>query len=157
MKQGYGDGMEEDCLIILDSSGSMNEEGKRAAGEYLLRAMAGFICDCFPGVRCGAYAWGESVVHYGDKSIGDGIKLNAGALAAFVAEHQDTPMILISDGNFPERNRKALGSLSKNERIRAVMVGADANRPRLQKIIGRGRVFESADAIECARQLLMQR
>lgn len=149
--------MEEGCLIILDSSGSMNEEGKRTAGEYLLRAMAGFIRDCFPGVRCGAYAWGEGVARYGDKFVGDGAKLDAGALAAFAAEHQDTPMILISDGNFPERDRKALVGLSGIERIRAVMVGADANRPRLQKIIGQGRVFESADAIECARQLLMQR
>lgn len=156
MKQGYGDGMEEDCLIILDSSGSMNEEGKRTAGEYLLRATAGFIRDYFPGVRCGAYTWGECVARYGDKSVGDGAKLNAGALAAFVAEHQDTPIILISDGNYPERDCKALADLSGIERIRAVMVGADANRPRLQKIIGRGRVFESADAIECARQLLIQ-
>ena len=137
--------MEEDCLIILDSSGSMNEEGKRIAGEYLLRAMAGFIRDYFPGVRCGAYAWGEGVARY------------SGTLAAFVAEHQDAPMILISDGNFPERDRTVLAGLSGVERIRAVLVGADANRPRLQKIIGQGRVFESTDAIECTRQLLMQR
>jgi len=157
MNQGFGDGMEEDCLIILDSSGSMNEEGKGTAVEYLLRAMVGFIRDGFPGVRCGACAWGEDVARYGDKSVGDGVKLDAGALAAFVAEHQDTPMILISDGNFPERDRKALACLSGIERVRAVMVGADANRPRLQKIIGRDRVFESADAIECARQLLMRR
>lgn len=149
--------MEEDCLIILDSSGSMNEEGKRTAGEYLLCAIAGFIRDYFPGVRYGAYACGKGVVRYGDKSVGDGAKLDAGALAAFVAEHQDTPMLLISDGNFPERDRQVLIGLSGIERIRAVMVGADANRPRLQKIIGQGRVFESADAIECARQLLMQR
>lgn len=149
--------MEEDCLIILDSSGSMNEEGKRAAGEYLLRAMAGFIRDSFPGLCCRAYTWGKGITRYGDKSVDDGAKLDAGALAAFVAEHQDTPMILISDGNFSERDRKALVGLSGIERIRAVMVGSDANRPRLQKIIGRGRVFESADAIECARQLLMQR
>ena len=149
--------MEEDCLIILDSSGSMNEEGKRIAGEYLLRAMAGFIRDYFPGVRCGAYAWGEGVARYSGKSVGNGAKLDAGALAAFVAEHQDAPMILISDGNFPERDRTVLAGLSGVERIRAVLVGADANRPRLQKIIGQGRVFESADAIECVRQLLMQR
>ena len=149
--------MEEDCLMILDSSGSMNEDGKRTAGEYLLRAMAGFIRDRFPGVRCGAYVWGEGIARYGDKSAGGGARLDAGALAAFAAEHQDTPMILISDGNFPERDRKALISLSGIEHIRAVMVGADANRPRLQKIFGRGRVFESADAVECARQLLMQR
>ena len=64
--------MEEDCLIILDSSGSMNEEGKRIAGEYLLRAMAGFIRDYFPGVRCGAYAWGEGVARYSGKSVGNG-------------------------------------------------------------------------------------
>lgn len=149
--------MEEDCLIILDSSGSMNEEGKRTAGEYLLRAMAGFIRDSFPGLCCRAYTWGKGIARYGDKSVDDGAKLDAGALATFVAEHQDTPMILISDGNFSERDHKALAGLSGIERIHAVMVGADANRPRLQKIIGRGRVFESADAIECVRQLLMQR
>lgn len=148
--------MEEDCLIILDSSGSMNEEGKRTAGEYLLRAIAGFIRDCFPGVRYGAYAWGKGVARYGDKSVCDGAKLDAGALAAFVAEHQNTPMLLISDGNFPECDCKTLVGLSGIERIRAIMVGADANRLRLQKIIGRGRVFESADAIECVRQLLMR-
>ena len=156
MKQSYGDGMEEDCLIILDGSGSMNEEGKRTAGEYLLRAMAGFIRDYFPGVRCGAYTWGESVAHYGDKSGGDGVKLNAGALTTFVAEHPDTPIILVSDGNFSVHECKALSSLSGIECIRAVMVGADANCPRLQKIIGRGRIFESVDAIECVRQLLMR-
>lgn len=149
--------MDEDCLIILDSSGSMNEEGKRTAGEYLLRAIAGGIRDYFPKVRCGAYTWGKGVVCYGDKSVGNGAKLDAGALVAFVAEHPDTPMILISDGNFSKRDCEALTGLYEIECIRAVMVGADANRPRLQKIIGRGRVFESADAIECARQLLMQR
>lgn len=156
MKSGYGDGMEEDFLIILDSSGSMNEAGKRTAGEYLLRAVAGFIRDCFHEVRCGAYAWGESVVRYGSKSIGDGVKLNAGALTAFAAEHQDAPMILISDGNFSERDCKTLAGLPGIERIRAVMIGADANRLRLQKIIDQDRIFESVDVLECARQLLMR-
>lgn len=143
-------------MIILDSSGSMNEEGKQAAGEYLLRAVAGFIRDCFPQVRCGAYAWGADVVRYGGKSAGDGAKADTRALVAFVAEHSDTPTILISDGNFSEHDRRALTGLSERKRIRAVIVGADANRPRLQKIVGRSRVFESTDAVECARQLLMQ-
>lgn len=147
----------EDCLIVLDSSGSMNEEGKQAAGEYLLRAIVGFLRDCFPRVRCGAYSWSANVVRYGEKPAGGGAKLDGGALAAFVAEHQDKPVILISDGNFSERDRRALADLSGAEGIRAVMVGADANRHKLQKIIGRDRVFESADAIECARQLLMNR
>lgn len=156
MTQGYGDGMEENCLIILDSSGSMNEEGKQTAGEYLLRAVAGFLRDGFPGVCCGAYTWGADIARYGGKPAAGGAKLNADALAAFAVNHRDTPMILISDGNFSERDCRALAGLSKIERIRAVMVGADANRLRLQKIIGQGRVFESADAIECARQLLME-
>lgn len=155
MKQGYGDSMEENCLIILDSSGSMNEEGKRTAAEYLLRAMVGFIRDYFPGVRCGAYSWGEKVTQYGDKSVNDGSQLNADALAAFVTEYQDIPIILISDGNFSECDRKSLVGMSVIEHIRAVMVGADANRPKLQKIIGQSRVYESTDAIECVRQLLM--
>jgi hypothetical protein len=148
--------MEEDCLIILDSSGSMNEEGKRIAGEYLLCAIAGFIRDSFPRVRYGAYRWGKSITRYGEKSFDDATVLDAGALATFVAEHQNTPLLLISDGNFSERDCTALAGLPGIERIRAVMIGAEANRPRLQKIIGQSRVFESADAIECARQLLIR-
>ncbi len=149
--------MNEDCLIIVDSSGSMNEEGKRIAGEYLLCAIAGFVRDYFPEIRYGVYAWGNNVVRYDKKSVGDGVKLNASTLATFLAEHQDSAVIIISDGNFSDRDRNVLIGLTKMERICAVMVGADANYPRLQKIIGRTRVFESADAIECTRQLLMQR
>lgn len=157
MKRGCGVGMEEDFLILLDSSGSMSEEGKRAAGEYLLRAMVGFVRDSFPEMRIGAYACGVGVVHYGDKSAGDDPKLHAEALAAFAAEHKDTPMILLSDGIFSERDRRALAGLSGSKRICAVMVGADANRSGLQKLLGRDRVFEPADALECARQLLALR
>lgn len=156
MKQGCGDSMEEDCLIVLDVSGSMDEEGKRTAGEYLLRAIAGFIRDSFPGVRCRAYAWGEGVAPYGDRSVSEGAGLDAEALTAFVAAHQGTPIILISDGNFMQRDGRTLAGLHRMEGIRAVMVGADANRTRLQKIVGQGRVFESADAVECARQLLQR-
>lgn len=146
--------MEEDCFIVLDASGSMNEEGKRAAGEYLLRAIAGFIRDSFPGIRCGIYTWGEGVARYGDRFAVEGSKLNADALTTFVAEHQDMPIILISDGNILQQG--TLLRLSVIENIRAIMVGADANQIKLQKIVGQGRVFESADAIECARQLLLR-
>lgn len=146
--------MEKECLIILDSSGSMNEEGKQAAGEYLLRAMAGFIRCRFPEVCCRAYMWNENVARYGEKPAGT--RSNAGALAAFAVEHQDSPMVLISDGNFSERDCRTLAGLSGVKQIRAVTVGADANHSRLQKIVGQEYVFESADAVECVRQLLLQ-
>lgn len=147
---------EENCLIVLDSSGSMNEEGKRVAGEYLLRAMVGFIRDRFPQVHCGAYAWGESVARYEGKSACDRAKPDAGALAAFASEHQDTSMVLISDGNFSRHDCTVLSGLAGLAHIHVVVVGADANRHTLRKLVGPGRVFESAGAVECVRQLLQR-
>ncbi|WP_406042455.1 hypothetical protein [Succinimonas sp.] len=132
----------------------MKEEGKRIAGEYLLCAIAGFIRDSLPGVHYGAYSWDIDVVYYGEKSVGEGIRQDAATLATFLEEHQNAAVIIISDGNFSDRDCKVLSGLTNMERIRAVMVGADANCPRLQKIFGRTQVFESTDAIECTRQLL---
>lgn len=149
--------MGEDCLIILDFSGSMHEEGKQAAGDYLVRAMIGFIRDCFPGLCCGAYKWSREVTRYDAKSDAADARPDAEALAQFAFQHRETPMILVSDGNFPEHACRSLGVLSSIKGVRAVMVGADANRARLQKVVGEGRVFDSVDAIECVRQLLSQR
>lgn len=144
----------EDCLIILDSSGSMHEEGKRAAGQYVLCAIAGFVRDSFPDKHCGAYVWAENITRYGTKATGGGNRLNPDAWEDFVAQHQGVPMILITDGNLAAREKKALASLPDSERLCAVMIGADANRLSLRNIVGRDRVFESGDAIECVRFLL---
>lgn len=153
--QGDGESM-EDCVIVLDSSGSMREEGKQAAGEYLLRTIASFVRSSFPDRHYGAYAWCESMVRFGDKMAGGGSRLNPDALIQFTAEHQGIPIILISDGNFAAIEKKTLANLPDNVRISVVMAGADANCTALQKLFGPSRVFESIDAIECVRQLLAQ-
>lgn len=148
--------MEENCLIILDLSGSMKEEGKQAAEEYLICAILGFIHDYFPKVYCGVYGWAKNIIHYDAKSTGDWTKLNAGALIDFVKRHPDKPIILLSDGNFSPYDCEMLCSLSEVDCIRAVMIGADANRYYLEDVVGKNHVFEAADGIECVRQLLIQ-
>lgn len=144
----------EDCLIIVDSSGSMYEEGKQAAAEYLLRGMGAFVRDNFPDKSCGVYAWGNTIEKY--KPGAPGQRLNQEVLVKFVAEHQDTPMILISDGNISDDPGDPLAPLANKEDFFVVMVGVDADQKRLEKIVGKHRVFDSMDALESIRRLLLR-
>lgn len=147
--------MKDECLIILDSSGSMKEEGKAAACDYLCRSVIGFIRDHYPETGYSVFRWSKQIAAYADSSIQDENSADATALLSFISEHKEEKIVLITDGNFSSGDRRKLSSLSDSGHIRILALGADANIPALRRFVGKERIFDAADSVECIRQMML--
>lgn len=138
-------------VFLVDTSGSMAEEGKKSVVRYLLYAIENIMRDEYPEVNYGVFLWSESVSVY-DKKMDFGGRAEAKPLSLFLEEHKADTVMLIGDGSYSENIKRVIMNAGRD--VLALMVGSDCNRARLQRMVGAGRVYESVDVSTCIRDFV---
>jgi uncharacterized protein with von Willebrand factor type A (vWA) domain len=138
-------------IILVDTSGSMAEEGKKSVIRYLLYAIEGIFSDEWPTIPYRIFLWNEEISEFESK-VEFGGKSNVSVLSFFLSEHSDSAVLLISDGSYSEEIKSVLKRADK--KIIALMVGSDCNKARLQKMVGTENLYETADVATCIKDFI---
>jgi hypothetical protein len=138
--------------IIIDTSGSMNEEGKSSVIKSILFVVERFIADSESDDKYEVVLLNEEAEIY---TLGNLVKfkgsINNSKLRELLAAN-NTNIMLVTDGNL---SSEVINILDKGESlIRCVLlVGADANKAKLKKIVGADSIYETTDLITCLLKL----
>lgn len=136
-----------DNLILIDTSGSMMEDGKRSVIMYVLNTIKN-IAAGEPEI----YLWSSEIKPFcGKMEFGAANDLNS--ISDFLSLHKDKPILIITDGCFPQRIKSVLKEHSGN--LVFIIVGVDSSVTALQKLFGANNVFEAADTAACVYRHLV--
>lgn len=129
-------------ILIVDTSGSMSEGGKRLVARGLARATEQFIRLGYGSADLKLVAWnrGARVVEWDPNQefppemlVSEGAA-NAESLISHLGERPEGKILLITDGFWSQANAKALKRWKERlqlDTLRVIKVGADAN-PQLR-------------------------
>lgn len=134
-------------MIIVDASGSMAEKGKKSTVKYLLNAVRHILGSEYDDIVYSVWLWNNSVTQYGGEIKFEG-KSDENALRTFLGEHNNTLLLVISDGRFSDDTKK----IFRDTNAFFLKVGFETDIGYLQKIFPKGNVFEAVDTAECARR-----
>lgn len=134
-------------LILIDTSGSMMEDGKRAIIMYVVNAIKNTLTE-EPKI----YTWDKNIKPLAGK-LEFGITNDAGSLSSFFDKHNDEPIILITDGCF-SLNIKSIIKKYSNQ-LFCVLVGRDSNIITIQRTLGVNNTFEAPDTVACISRYLL--
>ena len=127
--------MEKKIVVLIDSSGSFFENGKRGLQTYLIDAIYHASKTIFhQEAEISFFTWAESVIPYEPyEKINFGGNANLDSFREWLLKIEEhTEIILLSDGNFrSEPDDLYLLAKNRNIRIIAFAVGADASRGTL--------------------------
>jgi hypothetical protein len=138
--------------IIVDTSGSMNEEGKSSVIKSILFAVERFIADSESDDEYEVILLNEDAEIYAPENpVKFKGSINDSKLKDLLAA-SNTNIMFITDGNL---SSKVIEKLDKCESvIRCVLlVGADANKAKLRKIVEADSIYETTDLITCLLKL----
>ena len=130
-----------DNLIIIDSSGSMMEEGKKSVIMYILNAIKNTLTE-----EVNIFSCDKEIKPFSGK-LEFGITNDPKSLSTFFDQHNDNPVLLITDGCFSSNVKAVIKKYSKS--IVCILVGIDSSIISLQKTIGTNNAFESSDTVTC--------
>lgn len=131
--------------VLIDASGSMNEEGKLSALKYLLYAMMNIIKEHNNGVIDFEFVqWSTEATRLEKLNMltAKG-KLNENCLSKYYGTNSPDGVIFISDGNFNVSLRTVILNISKN--IFVVSVGLDSNDYNLKMVSSDSVVYKACD------------
>lgn len=146
--------MSQHLYVIIDSSGSMYEEGKRAASIYIAKSIDGFTKSHYPSTERTVLSWSNAIEKFPGKSLSKS-KPDFGPLVSFVKEHTDSHIIILTDGIFEKNDQDALAHLATHKSLSIVLIGADANDIYAKQALGEERVYEAVDGLMCAHDLFL--
>ena len=126
-----------DNLIIIDTSGSMMEDGKKSVIMYIINTIRNTLEE-----ELSIYLWDKEIKQFSGK-LEFGVKNDPASLANFLDKYYDEPVILITDGCFSSYIKSII------KKIVCILVGIDSNIITLQKIIGADNVYEASDTVAC--------
>lgn len=138
-------------IILVDTSGSMAEVGKKSVVRYLIYAIENLLSSEWSGSAYKLYLWNSSIKEY-DAEIDFSGQTNARELKEFLGNRQSSTILLVSDGSYSDE----IKNVFKNAGIKvlALMVGWDCNKAVLQKIVGTENIFESTDVSTCVNRFM---
>lgn len=128
-----------DNLIIIDTSGSMMEDGKKSVIMYIINAIKNTLAE-----ELNIYSWDKEIKPFSGK-LEFGTTNNPESLSTFFDQYNDNPVLLITDGCFSSNVKTIIKKHSKS--IVCVLVGIDSSIISLQKIIGSNNAFEASDTV----------
>ena len=146
--------MSQHLYVIIDSSGSMYEEGKRAASIYIAKSIAGFTKSHYPSTESAVLSWSNAIEKFPGASLSKR-KPDFGPLVSFVKEHTDSHIILLTDGSFEKNDQDALAQLASHKSLSVVLMGADANDIFVKQALGKERVYAAVDGLMCVHDLFL--
>lgn len=126
-------------IILIDTSGSMTEDGKKSVIMYILNTIKNTLNE-----EMRIYIWNEEIKQYSGK-LEFGKTNSSMKLSAFLNENIDENILIISDGCFSSEIKSVLKKYS--EKLICILVGIDSNLKTLQKTFGLYNVFEASDTV----------
>lgn len=140
-------------IILVDVSGSMIEEGKSSVVRYLLYAIEALHTNEYLQTNYKIFMWNDEIVEYEPeaKIVFKG-KNNEKILTEFLNQCCNSALLFMGDGNYSDKVMKAL-SECKAERKLALMIGADCNKGKLQRVLGTSNTYDAADVATCISDL----
>jgi len=140
-------------LILVDTSGSMAEEGKKSVIRYILYAIDNFYKNEYSGEIASIYLWADKIEKFElNQKIQYGGKSDISALSEFL-KSETRPVLIITDGNYTSKVEKKITENFSNKKIIAMLIGPDSNKVRLLNTFGAINIFETEDLFECLRFL----
>ncbi len=140
-------------LILVDTSGSMAEEGKKSVIRYLLYAIDNFYKNEYSVEIASIYLWAEKIEKFElNQKIQYGGKADISTLSEFL-KNETRPVLIITNGNYTSKVEKKITENISNKKIIAMLIGPDNNKVRLLNTFGAINIFETEDLFECLRFL----
>ena len=140
-------------LILVDTSGSMAEEGKKSVIRYILYAIDNFYKNEYSGEIASIYLWADKIEKIElNQKIQYGGKADISTLSEFL-KSETRPVLIITDGNYTSKVEKKITESISNKKIIAMLIGSDNNKVRLLNTFGAINIFETEDLFECLRFL----
>ena len=140
-------------VVLVDVSGSMMEEGKGSVVRYLLHAIEALYTNEYTQTDYKIFMWNDEIVEYNpDTKIVFNGKNNEMTLSEFLKKCYDKSLLFMGDGNYSDKVMKVI-SECKTERKLALMIGADCNRGKLQRVFGTSKIYDAADVAACISDL----
>lgn len=135
-----------DKIIIIDSSGSMSEEGKKSVVRYLIQAISGIMEERYSDKKNEIFCWNNQVFSYEGKTEFEGVA-EARVLEEFLSKHQKDTILLIGDGNYSDDVKRIVKSV--DSKLMYLMVGCECNKSRLIKLVRSDNLYETVDVVTC--------
>ncbi len=135
-----------DNIILIDTSGSMMEDGKKSVIMYVINTIKNSLT-AEPTV----YTWDNGIKPFSGK-IEFGISNDASSFSSFFDEHNDEPILLITDGCFSSEIKAIIKKHTK--KLVCLLIGIDSNIVVFQRILGYNNAFEASDTVACISRYL---
>ena len=135
-----------DNIILIDISGSMMEDGKKSVIMYVINTIKNTLT-AEPTV----YTWDKEIKPFSGK-IEFGISNDSSSISSFFDEHNDEPIILITDGCFSSNIKSIIKKHS--QKIVCILVGIDSSIVSMQRTVGVNHTFEASDTVTCISRYL---
>lgn len=135
-----------DNLILIDTSGSMMEDGKKSVIMYIINTIKNTLTG-----DTSIYTWDDEIKSFSGK-IEFGISNDSSSISSFFDEHNDEPIILITDGCFSSNIKSIIKKHS--QKLVCMLVGIDSNIVSIQKTVGVNNAFEASDTVACISRYL---
>lgn len=137
--------------ILIDVSGSMSEKGKKAVVKYIVYAIQGILQSEYLEQSVEMYLLGSKITRYDSKIEFMG-KLDSKSLKEFLVDKGEDAVLLLSDGSYSNELQKIFKASGIS--MIAVMIGSDCNKAVLQKLAGRGNVYDAVDLSACLNRFM---
>lgn len=135
-----------DNIILIDTSGSMMEDGKKSVIMYVINTIKNTL-----SVEPTVYTWDKEIKPFSGK-IEFGISNDSSSISSFFDEHNDEPIVLITDGCFSSNIKSIIKKHSL--KIVCILVGIDSSIVSMQRTVGVNNAFEASDTVACISRYL---
>lgn len=138
-------------IILVDSSGSMAEEGKKSVVKYILYAIEGIIKADWANREYDILFWNEKIGENNGKMNFEG-SCNMKAIREYCNQNADVDLLFVTDGNYSSELSGFL--MEKKIKSIALAVGNDSNKARLMKTFGMSNVYQATDVTTCINNFM---
>ena len=139
--------------IVMDGSGSMSENGKVSIMKYIINSAKGYSKE-EGTITLSLYQWGDKIECLNDLAEFRIQDVNSeGDIAEFVNKHTGEKILILSDGGFSIKTKKAVRGMQGKENVFCIGVGCDCNFPAIRSLIDDKNIFRPQDIITCLQAM----
>lgn len=139
--------------IVMDGSGSMSENGKVSIMKYIINSAKGYSKE-EATITLSLYQWGDKIECLNDLAEFRIQDVNSeGDIAEFVNKHTGEKILILSDGGFSIKTKKAVRGMQGKENVFCIGVGCDCNFPAIRSLIDDKNIFRPQDIITCLQAM----
>ncbi len=139
--------------IVMDASGSMSENGKVSIMKYIINSAEGYSKE-EGTITLSLYQWGDKIEPLNDLAEFRIQDVNSeGDIVEFVNKHMGEKILILSDGGFSIKTKKAVKGMRGKENVFCIGAGCDCNFPAIRSLIDDKNIFKPQDIIACLQAM----